>query len=259
MQEDTMVHIGIIGDRDPHFPPHTAIETALADAATAIAAPVVVSWLATDLIPADPRSQLAPFAALWCAPGSPYRSFAGALRGITYARTENVPFIGTCAGFQHAILEYARNVLGFADAHSAEYDPNASHLFVSALACSLVGKTMQVHLQPRSRAAQAYGAREAREQYYCTFGLNPAYRALFETSALRIVGRDQDGEPRIVELAGHPFFIATLFVPQVSSSPDRPHPLIVAYLRAAMEYRPTPGTDAERERAVAHEPAPTRS
>jgi len=250
-----MVHIGIIGDRDPHFLPHTAIETALADAAAASATPVAISWLATDTIAADPRGQLAPFDALWCAPGSPYRSFAGALRGITYARTENVPFIGTCAGFQHAILEYARTVLGFADAQSAEYDPDASYLFVSALACSLAGKTMRVHLQPHSLAARAYGEREVSEQYYCNFGLNPAYRALFEVSALRIVGSDQDGEPRIVELTGHPFYIATLFVPQVSSSLDHPHPLIVAYLRAAMKYQPTARTDGDRDCGPVHDAA----
>jgi CTP synthase (UTP-ammonia lyase) len=230
-----MVHIGVIGDRNAHFLPHTAIETALAHAAAATAAPVAVSWLATDTIAADPRDQLAPFDALWCAPGSPYRSFAGALRAIAFARTERIPFLGTCAGFQHAILEYARNVLGFPDAQSAEYDPHASHLFVSALACSLVGTAMRVHLQPHSRTARAYGQQEVIEQYYCTFGLNPAYRSLFEGGTMRIVGIDQDGEPRIVELMTHRFFIATLFVPQVSSSLDHPHPLIMAYLRETMQ------------------------
>ena len=250
--------MGIIGDRNAHFLPHTTIETALADAAAALAVPVAVSWLATDTIAVDPRDQLAPFDALWCAPGSPYRSFAGALRAIAYARTENVPFIGTCAGFQHAILEYARNVLGFEDAQSAEYDPDASHLFVSALACSLAGKTMRVHIQPLSLAASAYGNRDAIEQYYCNFGLNPTYRSLFDTSGLRIVGSDQDGEARIVELAGHRFFVATLFVPQVSSSPGDPHPLIVAYLRAAMHRTSTLRAAADRHRASINDAVPSR-
>lgn len=232
-----MVDIGIIGDRDASFLPHTAIETALAHAAAVLAARITISWIATDTIAANLHDQLAPFDALWCAPGSPYRSLDGALRAIAHARTEQIPFIGTCAGFQHVILEYARNVLGFVDAQSAEYDPYASRLFVSALACSLAGRTMHVHILPHSLAARSYGETDVAEQYYCNFGLNPEYRSLFDGNELCIVGSDQDGEPRIVELSTHRFFIATLFVPQVTSLPEHPHPLIAAYLRAAMQNR----------------------
>lgn len=87
--------------------------------------------------------------AFWCAPGSPYRSLTGALDAIRFAREERVPFIGTCGGFQHAVIEYARNVLGFADARHAEYDPYASSdLFISALSCSPFGETMRVEIEP---------------------------------------------------------------------------------------------------------------
>lgn len=75
------------------------------------------------------------------------------------------------------------------------------------------------------------------EQYYCNFGLNPAYQTQLHEGGLRVVGVDQDGEARIVELTDHPFFLATLFVPQVSSRPTQPHPLISAFLRAAMQGR----------------------
>jgi CTP synthase (UTP-ammonia lyase) len=175
------------------------------------------------------------FDALWCAPGSPYQSMDGALQGIRFAREEGWPFIGTCGGFQHVVIEYARNVLGFADAAHAESDPDASTLFVSKLACSLLGKTMKVHIDPASRVYMMYQRAVVEEQYYCQFGLNPHYQATIHDGGLRIVGFDDDREARIVELPQHPFFVGTLFVPPLTSTAEQPHPLILAYLQAAVE------------------------
>lgn len=141
------------------------------------------------------------------------------------------------AGFKHVVLEYARHVLLIADAQHAEYDPDASVLFVSRLTCSLIGKTMQVHLVPTSRAFHLYQRAVVSEQYYCQFGLNPAYQTALHEGGLRVVGVDQDGEARILELPDHPFFLATLFVPQLTSSPGHPHPLITAYLRTALQVK----------------------
>ena len=92
---------------------------------------------------------------------------------------------------------------------------------------------MQVAVVPGSRAFAAYGREHVEEQYYCNFGLNPAYQGQLHEGGLRIVGVDQDGEARIIEIPGHRFFLATLFVPQCTSSPAQPHPLILAYLDAA--------------------------
>src|SRR5262249_31058175 len=147
------------------------------------------------------------------------------------------PFLGTCGGFQHAVLEYARHVLGVGDAQHAEYGPSASPLFITPLSCSLVGQTMHVMIMPGSRAFQAYGRGEAQEQYYCQFGLNPVYAPALQGAGLLIVGSDADGEARIMELPAHRFFIATLFVPQITSSPAAPHPLIVAYLDEARRFQ----------------------
>src|SRR5262249_33544220 len=158
----------------------------------------------------------------------------GALAAIRLAREEGVPLIGTCAGFQHVVIEYARTVLGVAGAQHAEYDPDASTLFVTPLVCSLVGQRMDVRLVPGSRAAEAYGADVVEERYYCTFGLNPERRALLHSRGLRVVGVDAaDGDARLVEIPEHPFFLATLFVPQTRSEPGRPHPLVTAFVRAA--------------------------
>jgi CTP synthase (UTP-ammonia lyase) len=96
---------------------------------------------------------------------------------------------------------------------------------------------MQVNLSSNSRAFHIYQREVVSEQYYCNFGLNPAYQTVLHEGGLRVVGVDQDGEARIVELPTHPFFLATLFVPQLTSRPGHPHPLITAYLSVAMQLR----------------------
>jgi CTP synthase (UTP-ammonia lyase) len=159
------------------------------------------------------------FDALWIAPGSPYKSLIGALNAIRYAREHDVPLLATCGGCQHVVIEYARNVLGFEDAAHAEYDPYASNLFITPLSCSLVGQTMQVEIEPGSRVEAIYGSRSAFEQYYCNFGLNPKVQQKLHDAGLRIVGRDANGEARILTLPKHRFFVATLFVPQLTSTP----------------------------------------
>lgn len=99
-----------------------------------------------------------------------------------------------------------------------------------------MGKTQVIKITPGSYAHQAYGLREVTEQFYCNYGLNPQFREKFSTGKLKITGVDVEEEARIVELSDHPFYVATLFLPQVSSTPDRPHPLIVAYLKAAIAF-----------------------
>jgi CTP synthase (UTP-ammonia lyase) len=229
------ISVGVIGEFNPEFPPHVATDAALEHAGAALGVEVNVRWLSTRALEDLPAAELAAHDALWCAPGSPYCSIDGALRAIRLARESDWPFIGTCGGFQHVVIEFARNVLGFEDAQHAEYDPYASELFISALSCSLVGQAMSVGLEPGSRAASFYGQSEVSEQYYCNFGLNPEHQERVHDGGLRVVGTDQDGEARVVELPDRRFYLATLFVPQLSSQPESPHPLIVAYLRAAAQ------------------------
>jgi CTP synthase (UTP-ammonia lyase) len=256
--------VALIADFDPSFPPHPATEEAVRHAAVAQEVEADLVWVGTKELEPNAAARLTGFAGVWVAPGSPYQSLAGGLAAIRYARESDLPLLGTCGGFQHVVLEYARNVLGIANANHAEYDPYASRLFISRLACSLVGQTMEVRLARGSRAAEAYGSLAAVEQYYCNFGINPeVVGELFGNAAmptanvsssastptpawdvapgsdrtLTISGTDQDGEPRVIELAGHRFFLATLYVPQMRSRPGQPHPLVMAWLRAATRGR----------------------
>jgi CTP synthase (UTP-ammonia lyase) len=180
------------------------------------------------------ESLLARASGIWVTPGSPYRSLERTLAAIRYAREHDLPCLGTCGGFQHIILEYARNVLNYTDATHAEYDPYASRLFISELTCSLAGREMQLRFSGASRVAAWYGSTTAIEQYYCNFGVNPKYVSLLSSGNLKIVGCDAEGEVRVVEMPDHRFFVGTLYVPQMRSTPDAPHPLVTAFSRAIL-------------------------
>jgi CTP synthase (UTP-ammonia lyase) len=127
--------------------------------------------------------------------------------------------------------------MGITDAEHEETAPGAPTLLISKLSCSLVGKIEKVRIIPGSLVHQAYGDQEVSEQFACNYGLNREYYKKLEESGLRITGVDADGNVRIIELPGHRFFIGTLFLPQLLSRPDRPHPLVMAYLRAVLSFQ----------------------
>lgn len=228
------VSVGIVGDHDQNNLTHGATEEAFEHASVSLGLSVRAEWLPTDILKGRAPKALREFDAIFCSPGSPYRSFEGALEAIRFARENGVPFMGTCGGFQHAVIEYARNVLGMAQAGHAEYDPDAPDPFVSALSCSPFGQKMEVEVKPGSKAHGIYATMKVEEEYRCNYGLAPANRRLVEEAGLRVSGTDGDGEARIVELPEHPFYLATLFVPQTRSSLKKPHPLISAFLKASV-------------------------
>jgi CTP synthase (UTP-ammonia lyase) len=225
-----MTAIAILGEHTPAFAPHAATTAAIAHAQARLGVAVEAVWISTAAID---EGLFERFDALWIAPGSPYKDLELTLWAIREARERGVPCFGTCGGFQHMVLEYARSVLGIPDAQHAEYDPYASRLFVTALACSLAGREMRLTFAPGSRVATIYGAPTATEEYYCNFGVNPEYVPLLGRGPLAITGGDAEGDVRVIELPGHPFFLGTLFVPQTRSTPARPHPLVVAFVEAA--------------------------
>jgi len=228
-----MTRIGLIGDFDSAATAHRAIPKAIALAAEHLDILTDARWLATEAIPDDPQPALQDYSGLWCVPASPYRRAEGALAAIRYARESNTPFLGTCGGFQHAVLEYARSVLNHPEAAHAEIDPDAPMALLSPLACSLVEQAGSIRLLESTQIRAIYGVDVISEQYHCRFGVNPAYEALFDRGDLKISGRDPTGEVRAVELPTHPFFIATLFQPERSALAGKVHPLIAAFLAAA--------------------------
>jgi CTP synthase (UTP-ammonia lyase) len=225
--------IAIVGDFKPTNPSHLATQAAIGHAAAEGGSTVESNWIGTQEVAAPGGlDRLARVRGLWIAPASPYQSMDGALQAIRLARERKIALLGTCGGFQHIIVEYARNVWGIPDAEHAETAPDAARPVISRLACSLVGTLGTVQLKAGSRVARAYGQTQTQEQYLCNFGLNPEYMERLRASDLRIVGTDQNAAVRAVELADHPFFVGTLFLPQLRSTEAAPHPVILAFVRA---------------------------
>jgi CTP synthase (UTP-ammonia lyase) len=243
--------IAVIGDLQPGNETHDAIAPAVAhaDAAADRDGSTTIEWVGTEQARELPLAALDRHDGFWIAPGSPYRSMDGALRVIRYARESDRPLLGTCAGFQHLVIELARDVLGIADAAHEENDPDSPNLFVTLLSCSLVGQQMTVSLRPGTRAGALYPAASATERYYCRFGLHPDRVADLEAGGVVVSGVDQDGEPRIIELPDHRFALATLFVPQTSSAPGAEHPVVAGFVDAVHDVRvPTIGGGGTHER-----------
>jgi len=224
--------VALLGEYTPTFQPHISTNLAIKHSCSFLSVDIEGDWVSTDNIS---DSLFDDYSGIWVAPGSPYKNMDKTLWAIRYARENGIPCLGTCGGFQHIIIEYARNVLGFKDAQHAEYAPYASNLFISKLDCSLVGREMVLNFVAESEIAGIYGALTAIEQYYCNFGVNPEYIPLLKGGSLDITGSDSEGEVRVIEISAHPFFIGTLFVPQAKSTSLVPHPLVTAFLKAIVE------------------------
>lgn len=226
-----MLQIGLIGDFDPAVTAHQAIPIALELAAQELGRPAEGVWIPTDRIKSG--GDVSQFDALWCVPASPYRSMEGALTAIRFAREQQRVFLGTCGGFQHVIIEFARSVLGWSDADHAETSVNAARAVISELSCALVEATDTVSFRSGTRIASAYGATSAMEGYRCRYGLNTTFREALTNGPLRVSAVDGAGDVRAVELDGHPFFVATLFQPERAALGGTTPPLVRAFLTAA--------------------------
>jgi len=228
--ENPPIRIALIGDYDPQVTAHQAIPVALEMAAEHSGLNVHWQWLATDEIHAE--TSLHPFDGFWCVPASPYRNMDGALLAIRFAREQRRPLLGTCGGFQHTALEYARNVLGWLDAEHGETAPDAARALLTPLSCALVEAVDSIHLAEGSLIAQAYESAEIREGYRCRYGVNPQFEGELLKRELHAVGHDSEQGLRAVELSGHPFFVATLFQPERAALAGVLPPLVGAFVQA---------------------------
>lgn len=229
------IRIGIIGDYDGRLS-HIATEEALKHAAKMLEIEVEYKWLPTVMFDSGDE-ELTLYDGLWCAPGSPYKSMNGATRAIQYARESNCPFIGTCGGFQHAVIEFGRNVLHISALKDTKFNPYEPNDYITALSCSLVGQTRHIILDQNSRLHHIYGCTKIEEKYNCNFGLNKDFQFLLNENGFKVIGIDEQKEARIMTIENNSFFIATLFQPQLSSTYENPNPLIIEYLHSASLYK----------------------
>jgi CTP synthase (UTP-ammonia lyase) len=204
------LRIALIGDYNPSVIAHRAIPEALRLAASAAGVEIQPVWTHTSSITGRDE-EFEGFDGIWCVPASPYTNDDGAFAAIRFARERGVPFLGTCAGFQYALIEYARNVCGIQAADHQETASDAAQLVITRLACSLVEQTEELLLAPTGIIRRAYGVQRITEGYHCNFGVNPEFEPLLLASGFQAAARDLAGNLRGVELTSHPFFLATLF------------------------------------------------
>lgn len=217
--------LALVGDRSPHVRSHARIPGLLRHLEERDHLDLDVYWVPTG-------ESVEGFDGVWLLPGSPYRSEAGAIEAVRTAREQGIPFLGTCAGFQHAMLEFARNVCGATGAQHGESTPDADDLLIVPMQCSLVGHEGAVQVTPNTRAAQLLGVERSMERYHCAYGLDSSKLDLLQDHGMVFSGYDDEGEPRIAELPGHPFFLATLFQPELAGDGTRPHPFVQAFAHA---------------------------
>jgi len=175
------------------------------------------------------------------------RGTEGKMRAIEHARTRGVPFLGICYGLQWAVVEYARNVLGWKDAHSTEVDENSPypvvHLIADQHSVNKMGGTMRLgnylcRLEHGSLAHEAYGKDEVLERHRHRFEVNNELRPALEAAGLKFTGiYPEKNLVEIVEVANHPWFLACQFHPEFKTRPNRAHPLFRDFIKAAVQFR----------------------
>jgi CTP synthase (UTP-ammonia lyase) len=216
----------LLGDRNLDYRTHRELDAALSLLPDAIRA----EWVGTDTPNAG---KTADADGLWVVPGSPYRNDAAVYAAITVARTSGQPFLGTCGGFQYTVIEFARNVAGLPEAGHAETAGDGQTLVVDRLGCSLLGEERLVTPVPGTRMHALCGGHSFTGFHWCSFGIASAYVETLQVHGLVVGAVADDAGVEAVELTDHPFFVATLFQPQVGcAAAGRLHPVIAAFIAA---------------------------
>ncbi|MCK5780208.1 MAG: CTP synthase [Psychrilyobacter sp.] len=170
------------------------------------------------------------------------RGVQGKIDVIQYARENKIPFLGVCLGMQSAVIEYARNIMGWEDAHSAEFEPNTTHPVIDIMPDQKgvdMGGTMRLGLYPcklreGTLARELYGEELIYERHRHRFEFNNEFKESMEKAGLIISGASPDGRlAEIVEIKDHPYFIAGQFHPEFKTRPNRPHPLFSGLIKAS--------------------------
>lgn len=230
------MNIALVGDYNPDVTAHRAIPAAIEIASNALGCDVSIKWVNSQAIP---DFDLNTFSGFWCIPASPYQNMENVLAVIAHARRNNIPFLGSCGGYQHAALEFARNELGYANADNGEVNPEASMPLISALVCRLSNEAGKIRLSQHSRLFQLYGSDVVSETYNCGFGVNRNYLDIFDGTDMQFTGFDEEGDPKALELKNHRFFIGTAFQPERSAFSGKPHPIITSFLQAVLHAEQT--------------------
>jgi CTP synthase (UTP-ammonia lyase) len=236
------VRIGIAGDLTPAYPSHREIEAARG----LLGDDVETSWVASDGPgAAEIVAGATAYDGLWIAPGSPYADDAAVLEVIRCARERAMPLLGTCGGLQYAVLEFARNVLGGPGTH-AEIDGVDDSNAVAPLACSLVGQERLVTPTPGTWFADLVAGEAFVGMHYCGYGPTQKTVTDLTENDWQVEASAPDAPAEVLRLKTHPFFVLSLFQPQIGAiKHGRVHPLLHAFVDAAHR-----GANSEQSHAM---------
>ena len=206
---------------------------------------VTIIWIDSETVTLENAAELLKNVSGIVVPGGfGNRGIDGKLFAIQYAREHNIPFLGLCLGMQLSIVEFARNVLGFTDAHSAELDPATTHPVIHLMpeqnSIQDIGGTLRLGSYPcilnkNSRAYALYGKETIYERHRHRYEVNNDFRNLLSEHGMRLSGMSPDGRiVEMIELPDHPYFLATQAHPELKSRPNRPHPLFKGLIEAAL-------------------------
>lgn len=209
-------------------------------------ADVTIKWVDSELVTSENADELFSGVNGILVPGGfGSRGIEGKISSIQYAREHNIPFLGICLGMQMAIVEFARNVVGFADAHTSELDMDTTHPVIHLMpdqnGIEDIGGTLRLGSYPcvldkSSKSFEVYGEELIHERHRHRYEVNNDYREDLTKAGMKLSGISPDGRiVEMVEIPSHPWFIATQAHPEFKSRPNRPHPLFRDFIRAAVE------------------------
>jgi CTP synthase len=240
------VKIGLVGKYIELKDSYKSIAESFIHAGVANECKVHIEWIHSESITAENAvDKLKGLKGILVAPGFGNRGIEGKIHTIRYARENNIPFLGICLGMQCAVIEFARNVLGFSTAHSTEMDPDTAYPVISLQEAqkSIVNKggTMRLgayvcRVADDSKAKEVYKKDTITERHRHRYEFNNEYLADFEQAGMLATGLNPEGAlVEIVELKNHPWFIGVQFHPEYKSTVINPHPLFVGFVKAAIE------------------------
>lgn len=226
--------IAILGDFNPIYSTHHALNDSVRQIIKKFDEDIQFDWISTDIFNFRTAFNTL-YCGLWIAPGSPYEDAKNVLDTITYVRQNSIPTFGNCGGFQHMVIEYARNVCGIPDADHEETNPNSKDLLISKLSCSLVEQEEQLTIiSENSILFDIVKTKKLLGKYFCSYGINSKYLDILKVNGLKTTAVSYDGQVRSFEIENHPFFLGTLFQPALTSTIDEPNPLIVEFVRRSI-------------------------
>ncbi|QEW07695.1 CTP synthase [Nitrincola iocasae] len=256
LNPDGEVRIAMVGKYMELLDAYKSLIEAITHAGIALRKKVRIDYIDSEKVEREGTAILENVSAILVPGGFGERGVEGKIMAARYARENKVPYLGICLGMQVAVIEYARNVAGLAQANSTEFDKQSAHPVIGLITEWVdldgnveqrsddtdLGGTMRLgaqvcHLTEGSRSAQVYGATEIRERHRHRYEVNNHYVPLLEKAGLLIAGRSADGElVEVVEVPDHPWFVACQFHPEFTSTPRYGHGLFTGFIQAALDY-----------------------